>query len=238
MTTECFESLYHLRSSELKHHASRDVEEIMMRYFMSESSMDDILQYFEGIEGTGNVLSDDGLATIKYSIIGSAYYLTYFMVLRGVSAEYAHGVSDYFCRKVDLLQTVQEGWQLFSEMFGAYKWLFKNRRSMLYGKPIDTCISYIEQNLYAKLTARDIADALHYSPEHLSRLFKQETGKKLYQYITERKIEEAKEILKLEKVSVTMMASSLGFSSTQHFSMAFKKATGITPMAYRKTYYT
>lgn len=50
------------------------------------------------------------------------------------------------------------------------------------------------------------------------------------------KIKSAKELLKYEKISVSLAGELSGFSDMYYFSKAFKKETGLTPTEYRKTH--
>ncbi|MCM8762172.1 MAG: AraC family transcriptional regulator [Candidatus Omnitrophica bacterium] len=100
---------------------------------------------------------------------------------------------------------------------------------------IGKIITFIEETFTKDITLSDIAKASFISPSHLSHLFKRETGLSIKQYIIQRRIMEAKNMLLEdyeEKVSV--IAQKVGFSDFQLFNRAFKKITGLTPVGYRK----
>ncbi|WP_312699915.1 helix-turn-helix domain-containing protein [Sedimentibacter sp.] len=67
------------------------------------------------------------------------------------------------------------------------------------------------------------------------RAFKEHTGKTPYAFYMEAKIEKAKELLKLKKLSITDVALETGFSNAGHFSTVFRRKTGVTPTEYKKT---
>ena len=119
-------------------------------------------------------------------------------------------------------------------MFQDFHELFYERESVSYGRTIDACIEYIDQNLYSQLTVREIAEHLGYSPEYLTTLFREKTGKTLYAFISGEKIQEARTLLLCTRQSLTSIASALGYHSLSHFSKAFKKAEGFTPSRYRE----
>ncbi|SFD98965.1 helix-turn-helix domain-containing protein [Flavobacterium phragmitis] len=82
-------------------------------------------------------------------------------------------------------------------------------------------------------TVKDLADALHLSPNYLTDLLKKETGMNAQDHIHYFLIEEAKNILMNSDSSVAEIAYSLGFEYPQYFSKLFKIKTGKTPKEYR-----
>ncbi len=66
-----------------------------------------------------------------------------------------------------------------------------------------------------------------------SRLFKQETGISVSDYIREKKIEKAQNLLKFCNYSLVEITNYLSFSSQSHFIQLFKDYTGMTPKKYR-----
>ena len=80
-----------------------------------------------------------------------------------------------------------------------------------------------------------LADTFYLSKEHLSRLFKKETGTNLFSYIMELKLNDAKELLTSTEMTLDEIAFKLGFSNGNYFSKVFKKNTGQSPRDYRST---
>ncbi|HHV45197.1 MAG TPA: helix-turn-helix transcriptional regulator [Firmicutes bacterium] len=66
----------------------------------------------------------------------------------------------------------------------------------------------------------------------LKQAFREYTGKPIIQYHNEKRIEEAKRLIREEKHTITAIAEKLGFSSVHYFSRCFKKCTGLSPTAY------
>lgn len=93
---------------------------------------------------------------------------------------------------------------------------------------------YVKSHIFEDFSREDVAEHVHMSPEHLSRLFKRSEGLTLVDYIQEQKIETAKELLKSSQLAVGEIASWLGYKNFAYFSGLFKKYTGVTPLNYRK----
>ena len=94
------------------------------------------------------------------------------------------------------------------------------------------CMSFIYSNILSpELDVQMIADHLHYSRSYVMTAFRREIGMSIHEYILNKKIEYACELL--ESHSITEIAFLLGFSSSQHFSRVFKNHTKATPRAYK-----
>ena len=78
------------------------------------------------------------------------------------------------------------------------------------------------------------ADKCCLSPNYFGDLVKKETGKTPVEFIQQKIIDIAKEDLHSTDVTITELAYSLGFQSSQHFNRYFKRYTGMTPNEYRK----
>ncbi len=79
----------------------------------------------------------------------------------------------------------------------------------------------------------DLATAAGYSKFHYCRLFKQQTGRSPWQYITERKLERGCELLLNTRLSVKEIAFRLGFNTPDYFARLFARYIGVKPSEYR-----
>ena len=78
------------------------------------------------------------------------------------------------------------------------------------------------------------ADKVFLSPNYFGDLIKKETGKSAQEYIQNRMIDLAKEMIAGTEKTVSQIAYELGFQYSQHFNRIFKKNVGYTPGEYRK----
>jgi len=95
--------------------------------------------------------------------------------------------------------------------------------------------NYIEEHLADPVRLATLANLAHLSPYYFCRAFKQSFGAPPHRYHTSRRIERAKSLLAQSRSSVTEIGLTLGFNETSSFTAAFRKATGLTPTAYRRS---
>ncbi|MGP4078764.1 bifunctional transcriptional activator/DNA repair enzyme AdaA [Pseudalkalibacillus sp. R45] len=91
----------------------------------------------------------------------------------------------------------------------------------------------IEKNFAQNLTLERMASELLMSPYHLQRVFKRMTGNTPSKMLLQKRMEKAKSLLTDQNSSISEIAKHVGYSSVSHFSSAFKKMTGCTPIQYR-----
>lgn len=95
---------------------------------------------------------------------------------------------------------------------------------------------YVIDHYNSELSIKEIADFVHLSPEYLTRLFKKETGVTLKDYIIECRISTAKDLLANSSLSISMIASEVGYHNFSYFAYLFKKLEQVTPREYRNKF--
>lgn len=84
------------------------------------------------------------------------------------------------------------------------------------------------------LSVASIAQTVCISPNYLSRIFHQQTGKTCVEFITECRLEEAKKLLLLTNLKNYEIAEKAGYANAHYFSSMFKKNVGISPSEFRE----
>jgi AraC family transcriptional regulator len=98
-----------------------------------------------------------------------------------------------------------------------------------------TVTSYIEEHLAEQISLATLARLVGLSPYHFCRAFRQSFGTPPHRYHGSRRIERARTLLVESASSVTEIGLAVGFHETSSFTAAFRKATGQTPTAYRRS---
>lgn len=93
---------------------------------------------------------------------------------------------------------------------------------------------YIDEHFKENINLDMLAQITHVSKYYMVHAFSEEYGISPMNYMVSKRIEEAKHLLKNDDYTLALISRMLGFSSPSYFSQAFKKATGMTPNAYRK----
>lgn len=99
---------------------------------------------------------------------------------------------------------------------------------------IQRIIEYIDHHYKEDLSRTTLADMVYLSADHLARVFKKETGETLVKYITDKRINAAKEMLSDTKTPISQVASEVGYDNYSYFTKIFKEKTGVSPGDYRK----
>ena len=92
---------------------------------------------------------------------------------------------------------------------------------------------YIEAHYMEDISLQDAAEQLHYSDAYFCRFFKQNFDKNFIMYLTELRVEKAKELLEDMTINVKDISQKVGFRDSSYFTKVFKRITGVTPSEYR-----
>lgn len=93
---------------------------------------------------------------------------------------------------------------------------------------------YLQHNYMFDLSLDSVSEILHVSPSYFSVLFKRSFGVGFLDYLTDLRIQAARELLADPLRSSAEVASLVGYESASYFTRAFKKKTGCTPTEYRR----
>lgn len=101
---------------------------------------------------------------------------------------------------------------------------------------IDRIRRYVQDH-YAGVTLRQLAEFMQMNTTYLSYYFKEKTGQKLFDYITEVRLNAGLEILKTDSyLNVAEVAQKVGYTNAISFSRSFKKQFGVSPSQVRRNF--
>lgn len=98
---------------------------------------------------------------------------------------------------------------------------------------IQRALEFIDDNYTAKINLEMVAGKACMSKYHFSRTFKKATGMTYQNYLNNRRVEKAKEILENGDFTITEIAFSVGYADVTHFGRIFKNVVGVTPSGYK-----
>jgi len=114
----------------------------------------------------------------------------------------------------------------------------KEQEASISKKFIDRITEYVDENI-VYVTLAGTAEQFGISTAHLSRIFKDNAGINFSDYVAEKKLQKAVELLLSDSsLNISDIAKTLGYNTPAYFSRKFKEKFGLTPAMYRKKYMT
>jgi len=184
------------------------------------------------------LLSEQPLQSLKYHLTITAAMLARYCIEGGMDCTQAYELSDRYILLADKAPSEDAVIRINKEMCMDYVTQMERlRKANVYSKPIVMSINYIYANLHRRITAAEVAEAVHLNESYFSKLFHRETGVTVSRYILLRKIETARNLLAHSDYSCLEIAELLAFSSQSHFISRFREECGMTPLVYRNQHY-
>lgn len=179
-------------------------------------------------------LADSPIRSLKNSLIASCTLFARAAVEANVNSEDVFSMSDMMIMKLESINHINDLKLYEYDMVKQFIRLIKNARISHYSYQVTTMIQYIHAHITEKITLDDMVFITKNSKEYLSRLFKEELGITIIDYIMEQKIEVSKKFLDHSYMSIAEIAILFNFCSATYYSKTFKKITGTTPSEYKK----
>lgn len=111
----------------------------------------------------------------------------------------------------------------------AFKYEDENRNTSI----LNT-VHFVSENLDKTLNQSEFAKELHMSNSNFSKLFKQYTGMNFVDFITEKRIHKAMELLTYTNLKTSEIAEQTGYPEARYFNQLFKKKVGCSPREFRE----
>lgn len=99
---------------------------------------------------------------------------------------------------------------------------------------IEQAKTHIKENFAKDISLDDVSRTVNISPYYFSKIFKEETGVNFIEYLTNVRIDKAKELLRKTDYSMKEICVICGYSDPNYFSRSFKKNVGVTPTEYKE----
>jgi AraC-like DNA-binding protein len=97
----------------------------------------------------------------------------------------------------------------------------------------EAIMQWIENHYVEDVTLKKLADVTHLSTSYVSRVFRRETGSRITDYLTARRIKEACTLLETTDFPVEQIGTRVGVANTSYFIQLFRNSIGMTPLQYR-----
>ena len=180
------------------------------------------------------IVAASPLRQLKNTMISTITLASRSAISGGMAPADAIKLAENYIYQTELLNSPEK---IINLQYHAIKTFTQNVNALKLGKIQSKLVTdvaiYIQHNLSKNITAQEIADALFISRPYLSKKFKEESGISITDFIRNKKIEEAKRLLKYTDKSLLSISVYLGYSSQSHFTHSFKKETGKNPKDFR-----
>ena len=161
-----------------------------------------------------------------------------FCIEEGMEEMESYNLSDFYINRLDKAQTQQQITDVHNQVLMDYA---KRMRHVKNKEVISLhCVrtmDYVYDHLHEKIEISEIAEYVGVERSYLSRLFRKEVGQTLSDYVMDKKLQAAKNMLLCSDFSCMEISQYLAFASNSYFIKCFREKFGSTPGAYRKEKY-
>ena len=210
------------------------------RYVMDcvrEGNVEEINERASGFFEKVGILSKNRFNDQRNLAIVTTTMATREVIAGGVSPADAYRLSDYLINQIDRCQKIEEITELNRRSIYKFtKLVADTRKTRSFSSYTEQCKDYISQNYHHKIYMEDIAEAIGISQGHLSRVFRQDTGEKIQDYILKFRVKRAANLLKYSDATLLEISDYVCFNSQSHFGSVFKEYMKMTPGQYREKY--
>ena len=199
------------------------------------SSLSDVLEFLDTLADNISSFPDTDTGYVKN--IYFKLFLLLFDISKKRNIETSIPESDgvYIWQEISKMDTIFDITSYLKTAVREYFIVIENKSAV--GKSVYDIIHFIE-NHYSdqNLSIKSIAEYAHYDHYYMCTLFKKHTGKTLHDYITQVRIEKARELLKDKSIKLYDITGMIGYVDPSHFSKIFKKHVGFLPSEFREKY--
>ena len=216
-------------------HNTMELEEWLLSC-VEHGRVQDIQKMFQQpAAGRAGTMASDALRQQKNLIVCTATLVTRSAIKGGLDRETAFALSDLYIQKAELMADVVDLTRLNAQMVLDFtKRVAAEKCGIHHSKLVRRARDFILSHISETITTETLAKECGMNRTYLCKLFTEETGMTLGQYVTQIKVDEAKRLMDITGKSIAEIAEYLGYSSQSHFQRVFKKASGMTPGKYRE----
>ncbi|MBR1690231.1 MAG: helix-turn-helix domain-containing protein [Oscillibacter sp.] len=179
----------------------------------------------------------DGIGWYDYGARGDAIKFQLVLTLSACTKHlFANAGKRGAHEKLSALLAAENQEQLLSSTAEYLHWVIREIQQSVYTNSymVHRVIAAVELDCAKNWTIEGLASDLKISPYYLSHLFKEHTGKTFTDYLAERRIERAIELMQQPALTLAQIGEMVGYPDQNYFSRVFKKRSGISARQYRK----
>lgn len=152
----------------------------------------------------------------------------------GVHPLYLDNLSSEYAARIEQIASAAAGYGLMTEMYRGYCRLVRRHATKNYSPPVRKAIAHIDSDLNGELGLKALAELQGINSSYLSTLFKKETGQTVTDYVNQRRVHLAVQLLGGTRLQIQTVAQHCGIPDVNYFTKVFKKYVGKTPGQFRQ----
>ena len=110
----------------------------------------------------------------------------------------------------------------------------RSRRCSPKKQDLQAVKDYLDENYKSKINLDDLAERFYVNKYYLTRIFKEQYGCSISNYLQQKRVTRAKHLLRFTDQSIEVICTECGIDDANYFSRVFKKVEGVSPGEYRK----
>jgi two-component system response regulator YesN len=134
------------------------------------------------------------------------------------------------------LKSIDHCAEWYANLIDTYTEGIRNRTFTIDSKYMQSILQYIDRDI-VNVTLNSVADKFKISTSHLSRVFKKHVGRNFLEYVTEKRLEHACNLIATTDMKISDIVSAMGCQNINYFIKTFKFQYNLTPAQYRKQYH-
>lgn len=219
---------------DIKHHSYLKVDQFIIDSIESDKSFEEMVANYFGDVAMPTLSKNDILRSEKNRLIISSSLYCRSAISRGVPYETSFSYADFFVRRVEEISSLSQVTTVFWDMILFYRTEVKKaKEKRCYNSQTREIVNYIESHITDSLNLKTISDILCFNYKYVSKLFHKDTGYTFNDFVYEKKVNIAKDLLKNPRYKISDISHYLGFNEPYYFNRIFKHYTGFTPGGYR-----
>lgn len=209
---------------------AKELDRNKLRDFLKFGDKNEVIYFLE------EYINDLGNNAMKSNMFRQYLVMdTYFCVVDFVvDLQFSKDEIEVFSADSEILQNNENSMKYMERIISKVLELREKSASNRYGDIVDEVMKYIEEH-YAQedLSLNILASHVNFSPNHLSMVLSQQTGQTFIKYLTDFRMNKAKELLRCTGKRSSEIGLEVGYKDPHYFSFLFKKTQGMTPTQYR-----
>ncbi|NLZ36436.1 MAG: helix-turn-helix transcriptional regulator [Clostridiales bacterium] len=190
-------------------------------------------RYLNEILGFIFFTGSENLMTLKARAVELTVLISRASLDAGADESEIYSLCPKFINHFISLDNLEDICRALTSILNRFMELTFNRPDVRNISIISRATAFIAANYMHPITLKDTADHIYISSSYLSRIFRSEMGVRFSEYLTKYRIDKSRLLLTDPELTVSDVASLVGYTDQSYFNKVFKRITGVSPKKWR-----